>query len=108
MGASLDWPVCCRVDMRSRPQFLCCARCGIPFVDRQWPQGMDTVEARSYLTGLALATSPFFYSSMALRFRQPQTRVWGVLSCHRLSQMKSKARQPQGALTTQQPYGWRE
>lgn len=34
VGASLDCPVCCRVDMGSRPHFLCCARCGIPFVEQ--------------------------------------------------------------------------
>lgn len=36
-----------------------------PLWNRQWPRRMGTVKARSYLTGLALATSPFFHSSIA-------------------------------------------
>lgn len=30
----LDCPVCSRVDLGSRPHFLCCARCAVPFVEQ--------------------------------------------------------------------------
>jgi hypothetical protein len=47
-GASLDCPVCSRVDMGSRPASCVVQDVAFPSWKRQWPQGMGAVNARSY------------------------------------------------------------